>query len=249
MNRLSLLIIALFLLVSTQAQQSAAIPPFIFPELDQALIQLWLPADAEDQQAVEKAYAVLAEQWVHTREEVSNFPQDAYNPYLLVGTVDALLVHLEEAVKRPDFFEQKAIIDAIQWEFQTIREFHRQSYYPLDLWWEVQAVFVEIHDATNDPKLALLEWQELECLFDEMVCLLHDYEIRAEEHLTRYAPAVDEDAHKAAMNRAYECIESYQEALTFGYQDQLVWPCDQIAEALRTVLQCYLPQEKDRIVQ
>ena len=224
-------------------------PPFILPELDQALIRVWLAADAEQQPALQAAYLHLNAQWQECRDEITEFPLDTHNPYLLTGTIDGHFAHLAQAQQQVDYPEAKAIVEAIQWEFQTVRESHYQDFYPLDMWWDVNAVFTEIHDATHDPRLGLLEWQELECLFDELVCLLHDYEIRAEEFITQYAPQVDEDTHKAAMNRAYECIASYQEALMFGYQQQLEWPCDQLAGALREILRCYLPISTQSIVQ
>ncbi len=248
MIRLSILISLIGLLFSPRALASE-IPPFVFPQLDQALIKVWLAADENDEKALSANYRHFVNQWEQSRTDIAEYPLRSYNPYLLIGTLDGLIDHLDLAQQLPDFEEAKAIVDAFQWEFQTVREFHYQDYYPLDLWWDINAVFAEISDATHDPKLGLLEWQELECLFDEMVCLLHDYEARAEEHLTQYAPQVDEDAHKAAMNQIYECIASYQEALTFGYQQDLVWPCDQIAGALRDILRCYVPADTESLVQ
>lgn len=244
MTRFLLILFAAFLW-ATPKVSAEEIPPFIFPELDQSLVQVWLAADNEDAEQLTASYHLLLEQWQDSRSEIADFPLTAYNPYLLVGALDALLIHLDEAQRKSDFEEARAIVDAFQWEFQTVREFHRQNYYPLDLWWDLHAAFEEIHEATDDPRLALLEWQELECMFDEMVCLLHDYENRAEEHLTQYAPQVDEDTHKAAMNQIYECIAAYQEALTFGYQEDLVWPCDQIAGALQDILGCYVPTSEN----
>lgn len=245
----SALIIGLIGLFLSPQLKASELPPFVFPELDQSLIMVWLAADAENQESLETAYRLLNEQWEMDKSEIAEYPLRSYNPYLLIGTLDALMTHLELAQRLPDFQEAKAIVDAFQWEFQTVREFHYQDFYPLDLWWDLNAIFTEISTATHDPRLGLLEWQELECLFDEMVCLLHDYEARAEEHLTQYAPQVDEDTHKAAMNQIYECIASYQEALTFGYQQDLQWPCDQIADALREILRCYVPGDTESIVQ
>ena len=124
-------------------------------------------------------------------------------------------------------------------EFQIIRAYHRQYNYPLDAWWDMYLVYQDIHFATDDPQLGLLDWQEMECLFEELNCLVFEYEIRAEENLTQFAPNVDEDAHKDAMNRIYVCINDFQEALKSGYQDQLVWPCDQIEASLKDILACY----------
>ena len=238
-----LVILACITLLSSSLRVNASeVPPFIFPELDQALIQVWLAAEAEDANALAFHYTALNNQWQDARTEISEFPLTAYNPYLFVGTLDALLGHLNKAQIKLDYLEVGDIVNAIQREFQIVRQFHHQDYYPLDLWWDVQAIFAEIHSATDDPKLGLLEWQELECLFDEMICVLHDYEQRAEENITLYAPQVDEDTHKAAMNQVYECIASYQEALMEGYQQDLVWPCDQINAALTDILKCYLPK-------
>lgn len=248
MIRLSIGLFFVAILLSPRVHAND-IPPFVFPELDRALIQVWLAADQKDQSSLEANYSLLVEQWGQNRAEIAEYPLASYNPYLLIGTLDGLLSHLDLARSLPDFEEAKAIVDAFQWEFQTVREFHYQDYYPLDLWWDINAIFTEISDATHDPRLGLLEWQELECLFDEMVCLLHDYEARAEEHLTQYAPQVDEDKHKAAMNQIYECVAEYQEALTFGYQQDLVWPCDQIAGALRDILRCYVPAATPNVVQ
>lgn len=238
-----LVILACITLLSSSFQANASeVPPFIFPELDQALIQVWLAAHTEDANALSLNHDELITQWEEARTEIGEFPLSAYNPYLFIGTLDALVGHLNKAQAQVDYPEVMAIVDAIQREFQIVREFHHQDYYPLDLWWDVQAIFTEIHSATNDPKLGLLEWQELECLFDEMICVLHDYEQRAEENLTNYAPQVDEDSHKAAMNQIYECVGFYQEALMEGYQQNLVWPCDQIKVALTDILKCYLPK-------
>lgn len=242
MNRLLLLVlISLFFL---NQERTEDIPPFIFPELDQAVISLWLAADEQSASAVESARENLLLEWQDKREEINDFPITAYNPYLLTGTLDAMIKEIPKAQKHNDYEEIKALADRFSWEFQTIREFHRQNFYPLDIWWEVQAVFEEVHYATHDPQLALLEWQELECLFDEMVCLLVDYEDRAENYLTQYVPAVDEDAHKAAVNQVYQCISDYQSALASGYQEQLIWPCDQLKDGLKTILKCYLTQEE-----
>ncbi|MEL6655935.1 MAG: hypothetical protein AAFP77_07570 [Bacteroidota bacterium] len=235
-----LVILVCIVLLSSSNLSTNEVPPFIFPKLDQALIQVWLSANAQDAQTLSLHYETLLQQWQTSRTEIGDFPLQAYNPYLFIGTVDALVGHLDQAQNQSDFLEIQDIINAIQREFQIARQFHRQDYYPLDLWWDVQSIFTEIHSATNDPKLGLLEWQELECLFDEMVCVLHDYEQRAEAHMTIYAPQVDEDKHKAAMNEIYECIASYQKALMDGYQENLVWPCDQIKVALTDILRCYL---------
>ena len=242
-----LVILVCIALLSSSKLGANEVPPFVFPEFDQALIRVWLSADSEEPQLISTQTASLKEQWQDTRTEIGEFPLTVYNPYLFIGTIDALLEHLDQAQAQLDFAEVKDIISAMQREFLIVRQFHHQDYYPLDLWWDVQFVFAEVQSATNDPKLGLLEWQELECLFDEMVCLLHDYEQRAEEHLTVYAPQVDEDAHKTAMNQIYECIASYQEALMEGYQQNLVWPCDQISAALLDILKCYLPQSKESV--
>lgn len=222
-------------------KNTAEIPPFIFPELDQAAAQLWLAADERSAAATNIALNQLSQEWKRSRTEVLDFPMTAYNPYLLVGTLDQMVKEMSKAQSREEYVELMVLTDRFLWEFQTIREFHRQNFYPLDLWWEVQAIFQEVHAATDDPQLGLLEWQELECLFDEMVCHLVDYENRAEMYLTQYAPEVDEDAHKAAMNQIYQCINDYQTALASGYQERLIWPCDQLKYSLNDVLRCYLP--------
>lgn len=220
------------------------IPPFIFPELDQAVASLWLAASEQSNEGIAKAGKHLQEVWQASREDIVDFPITEYNPYLLVGVLDAMMHDLEKAQQKSDYAELLALGDRFLWEFQSIREFHRQHFYPLDYWWKVQSVFQEIHAATHDPQLALLEWQELECLFDEMVCLLVDYEDHAESYLTQYVPNVDEDAHKEAMNQVYQCINDYRTALTSGYQEELVWPCDQLEEGLKTILRCYLTKEQ-----
>jgi len=235
---LVLLFIGLFF---CNQKNSADLPPFIFPELDQASAQLWLAADEKSPEMVDIALDYLAQEWQQSREEVLDFPITAYNPYLLVGTLDRIVKEMDKAQSREDYGELMELCDHFLWEFQTIREFHRQNFYPMDLWWEVQAIFQEVHAATDDPQLGLLEWQELECLFDEMVCHLVDYENRAETYLTLYAPEVDEDAHKAAMNQVYQCINDYQTALASGYQERLIWPCDQLKGSLKDILRCYLP--------
>ena len=235
---LVLLFIGLFF---CNQKNSADLPPFIFPELYQAGAQLWLAADEKSPEMVDIALDHLAQEWQQSREEVLDFPITAYNPYLLVGTLDRIVKEMDKAQSREDYTELMELCDHFLWEFQTIREFHRQNFYPMDLWWEVQAIFQEVHAATDDPQLGLLEWQELECLFDEMVCHLVDYENRAETYLTLYAPEVDEDAHKAAMNQVYQCINDYQTALASGYQERLVWPCDQLKGSLKDILRCYLP--------
>ena len=239
MNRF--LIIVLISLFFLNQKDPSTIPPFIFPEIDQAAAILWLAADEQSPQAVKMARKNLAEEWLQSREEVLDFPITAYNPYLLTGTLDRMIQEMGKAEGRKDYSELMELSDRFLWEFQTIREFHRQYFYPLDLWWEVQAIFQEVHAATDDPQLGLLEWQELECLFDEMVCHLVDYENRAENYLTQFAPEVDEDAHKDAMNQVYQCINDYQVALASGYQEQLIWPCDQLKDGLKAVLRCYLP--------
>ncbi|WP_367389247.1 hypothetical protein [Lewinella sp. LCG006] len=233
-----ILLLSLFFL---NQKNTAEIPPFIFPELDQAAAQLWLAADERSAAATNIALNQLSQEWKRSRTEVLDFPMTAYNPYLLVGTLDQMVKEMSKAQSREEYVELMVLTDRFLWEFQTIREFHRQNFYPLDLWWEVQAIFQEVHAATDDPQLGLLEWQELECLFDEMVCHLVDYENRAETYLTQYAPEVDEDAHKAAMNQVYQCINDYQTALASGYQERLIWPCDQLKYSLNDVLRCYLP--------
>lgn len=233
-----ILLLSLFFL---NQKNTAEIPPFIFPELDQAAAQLWLAADERSAAATNIALNQLSQEWKRSRTEVLDFPMTAYNPYLLVGTLDQMVKEMSKAQSREEYVELMVLTDRFLWEFQTIREFHRQNFYPLDLWWEVQAIFQEVHAATDDPQLGLLEWQELECLFDEMVCHLVDYENRAEMYLTQYAPEVDEDAHKAAMNQIYQCINDYQTALASGYQERLIWPCDQLKYSLNDVLRCYLP--------
>jgi hypothetical protein len=235
-----LLLISLFFL---NQKNRVEIPPFIFPELDQAAAQLWLAADERSPKAVNTALEKLAQEWRQSRQEVLDFPITAYNPYLLVGTLDRMIKEMSKAQGREDYSELMELSDRFLWEFQTIREFHRQYFYPMDLWWEVQAIFQEVHAATDDPQLGLLEWQELECLFDEMVCHLVDYENRAESYLTQYAPDVDEDAHKTAMNQVYQCINDYQTALASGYQERLIWPCDQLEGSLKDILRCYLPDD------
>lgn len=233
-----------FLMISLfffSQKNTAEIPPFIFPELDQAASRLWLAADEQSPEAVSIALTQLTQEWQKSRGEVLDFPITAYNPYLLVGTLDRMVKEMSKAKSRDDYSELMELSDRYLWEFQTIREFHRQYFYPLDLWWEVQSIFQEVHTATDDPQLGLLEWQELECLFDEMVCHLADYENRAETYLTQFAPDVDEDAHKAAMNQVYQCISDYQTALASGYQERLIWPCDQLKGSLNDILRCYLP--------
>ncbi|MGH1437265.1 MAG: hypothetical protein ACRBG0_22690 [Lewinella sp.] len=237
------LIIVLISLFFLNQEEHSTIPPFIFPELDQAASLLWLAAEEQSPEAVKIARQNLAQEWQQNRDEVLDFPITAYNPYLLAGTLDGMIQEMSKAEARKDYSELLELSDRFLWEFQTIREFHRQNFYPLDLWWEVQAIFQEVHAATDDPQLGLLEWQELECLFDEMVCHLADYENRAENYLTQFAPEVDEDAHKAAMNQVYQCIGDYQSALASGYQERLTWPCDQLNDGLKAVLRCYLPTD------
>ena len=125
-----------------------------------------------------------------------------------------------------------------------MRAFHRQYEYPLDDLWKVRTIYAEIAYATHDPQLGLLEWQELECLFDELVCRLNEYQEKAEDYLTLYATQVDEDTHKAAMIQMFNCIDSYQEALQDAYRDKLVWPCNEMGEALEMLFRCYAGTEE-----
>jgi hypothetical protein len=236
-SKMGLLLFMVLFLFNQQSHRN--IPPFIFPELDQSVVSLWLAATANDPAQTRVQLNEVKRQWRIQRADVEAFPLTAYNPYLLVGTLDALLAQMQRAQAAPDYDELAGLSYHFLWEFKTIRAFHRQNYYPLDAWWDVYNLHQEISFATHDPELGLLEWQELECLFDELVCLLQEYEAKAEANLTRYAPTVDEDAHKDAMNRIYVCINDYQQALTTGYRNRLLTPCDEITEGLKLILTCY----------
>jgi|GEM_PF-4455929 len=231
-----LLLLALFL---SNQQSPQHIPPFIFPELDQPVVSLWLAATANDSAQTRAQLKEVKRQWQIHKADVEDFPLTVCNPYLIGGTIDALLVQMQRAQAVPDYDELTGLSYHFLWEFKTVRAFHRQNYYPLDAWWDVYNLHQEISFATHDPELGLLEWQELECMFDEFVCLLEEYEAKAEANLTRYAPRVDEDAHKDAMNRIYVCINDYKQALTTGYRDRLLTPCEEIAAGLKLILTCY----------
>jgi hypothetical protein len=215
------------------------LPPFVFPELDQSLVQLWLAAEDRSTADCQTALAEVKVIWEDTKPIIADFPIRAYNPALLINTLDAVLVDMEKAAAQPDLDELAGLSYHFLWEFTVVRAFHRQYDYPLDALWKVRTIYTEIAYATNDPKLGLLEWQELECLFDELVCRLNEYQDKAEANMTLYAPQVDEDRHKAAMIQMFNCIDSYQEALRAGYRENLVWPCNEMGEALRQLFYCY----------
>lgn len=215
------------------------IPPFIFADLDRVAVSLWLAAEAKDLNQAKALVAELEASWHNRRPKVEAFLENANAPIKLLPMVDNMLPYFDRTLAKRDYPELSRLSARFMREFRFTRSYYRQYDYPLDAFWNAYPVFLEIDFATNDAALGLFEWQELECLFDEFSCMINDYEQLAEAHLTVYAPQVDEDAHKAAMNRIYECIADYKDALSTGYREELVWPCNQIGESLLAILSCY----------
>ena len=230
------LVVSLLFLNQNRRQ---AVQPFVFAQLDQAAVSLWLAAQRADLDQATALITHLETTWLEQRPEVETFLENTYAPLKLLPMVDYVIDNFDAARERKEFSTILGLSERFMREFRFMRNYHRQYDYPLDAFWKAYPVFLEIDYATNDAALGLFEWQELECLFDEFSCMITDYEQLAEAHLTNYAPQVDEDAHKAAMIKIYECIADYRTALSTGYRQQLVWPCNQIGESLLAILSCY----------
>lgn len=234
-----LLFVALCFSLNCSVADSQSLPPFVFPELDQAAVGLWLAANDAHEVHCNEYLLQMEEWWEATRPVVADFPITAYNPAHLVSTLDEVLLDVRSAVKHPDYEEVAGLTYHFMWEFSIVRSFHRQQEYPLDALWEISRMYQEIAYAIHDPQLGLLEWQELTCMFDEFRCRLDDYEQRAEAYLTLYCPQVDEDAHKSTMLRMYTCVDTFAEELENAFRPDLVWPCDDMGMALQGLFQLY----------
>lgn len=231
----------LLLLCSTcwLGSTTSAVPQFIYTDIDQAAVSVWLAAQRGNSNQIPTYVSALERRWRANRADVVKH-LDAYgDPIQLTKMVERSVAEIAKAAEKEDFADLQHYSQRLLWDFGIIRAYHRHDFYPLDHFWPMYLSYVELKAITEDPMLELLEWQELACILEDLTCMVNSYEQVAEENLTRYAPLVDEDAHKQVVNQLYECISNYQDALRTGYQSNLQWPCDQMGESLLTLLSCY----------
>lgn len=211
----------------------------IYPELDKALLSLWLHSGDGDSASCQADAKIISEEWTSVRKELLETKIEHLNIRDFVNSVESYLLSLDDCVQMKDYSCLRSISYHLLYEFRSLRQCFFVTEYPLDNLWEAMDRYLDIRKTINDRMFDLKEWFEFEDDINDFICKWEYYDLIHIKEIQMYYPGIDRMAHNTAKEEANSCIFTLLKSLESGFQSDFVLPCDALGEAFDKLLSMY----------
>ena len=228
-NILFTLAFALIQWINIYAQTN--IEEFVFPELDAALVSIWI-SDENGNINTNQAIDDVTDQWHSIKPKILNLEIKHFNNQDFINDIENLIKELQLNIENKNASHIKSYSYHLLWEFRALRQCFLSVEYPLDILFDVYDHHEKISWIVNDKLMGLTEWYEFEDIIQDYMCAWGEYTLINKNALLKYNPHINIPLHNRLKENLEECNYALMVAVDGGYQDNFILPCNKIEEAL-----------------
>ena len=236
---ITILIFSHFLNVQLLSAQES----FIFVELDQKTILLWL--DCQDPNInLEQRFDDLQGAWFGARKKIRNTSISHFDNEGFIEDQELRLRAIQRAVqlnKRTTIRDELMIL---LHEFREVRTCFTTSEYLLDDIMDTYITYLELSEIVHDPMMGLYEWSEFIWLIDQVKCKVETVETQLVSDSDQYA---NRRGMKSAIDKVNYCLKVLDESVQTAYQPNFELPCDETGDALIELIREFATNTKYRL--
>lgn len=215
--------------------------PFIIPELDQAALNLRSASLNGQQSHIRDAFISLRQIWQDQGLSILNAN------LLNNGAIDDIrscqndrLKRIEDAINQGKMDQVFQVTEAFIDEMVQLRAAYEDAY-AFDELWEYKSKYDRLNKIIHDQMLDLLEWNEIDMLYDQLDCSWQKYELLYQDLLPVYYPNFDVARQKSIFVEMQTCLDRLRQALDSGFRPDFIVPCDDIGSLIEENLELFLP--------
>ncbi|NNE27951.1 MAG: hypothetical protein HKN09_13990 [Saprospiraceae bacterium] len=212
---------------------------FIYPDIDQAFLKIWLGANNVKSSELSIYMDEAGHVWKRRKKDVVNADIEHFDLNLLTVDLDQLLQLMENQLNKGNINQVKSYAYHFMWEFRSIRQCSFIETYPLDLLWDAHDLYQEINYTIDDPMFGLREWSDFENLVNDFMCAFENYDLMHINQITEWYPGIDVKQHKSSKDKVSECLYNLLLSFESGFQPDYKLPCDELGFALESLFQSY----------
>lgn len=235
--------IALFFFLCSGVHHIDAQNGFIFLELDQKTIDLWL--DSQDTNTdLEESFEDVQKEWFTARKKIEKLSILHFDNEGFIEDQELRLRGIENAIKKDnrEVVENESMI--LLNDFKEVRTCFTNSSYLLDDIMETYKTYLELSEIVHDPMMGLYEWSEFIWLIDQVKCKVEIVELQLGSDSDQYANI---RGMKSAIEKVNYCLKLLDESVQTAFQPNFELPCDETGDALLELINQFAITTKYRL--
>ena len=239
MNYLNVLFISTLLLGKVSIAQTQH-EIYIFPTLDQSVLELWSAAKNENIKECTELLSEVKLNWLQVSNEMCVYETSKESIDLFVKRVDDIIETLTKArfLKSYNYIELYSL--RILFEFKDLRRQNELHYYSLDHLLDIYYQHYKIQKAANDPMLDLMEWTEFEHEIEVLKKAIDNYSLSCLSEALYLCDTGLNEENEIQLEIVKTCLNTLIESLKHSNQDETIIPCEDLGYAIDNLLHLYI---------
>jgi hypothetical protein len=209
---------------------------FVFIDLDAKLIDLWTQAKSGKSQNIQKIFDDVKTTWTNTKSYIKSNQIEHFDNKPFIKSQDALLPHLEAAIRSVDLSNVEFYTYHFIWEFREMRSCFTYDEYTFDQLWETYDAHQQMSYILGDQMMGLYEWNEFIIYYGKFK---KEFDLYKQMVNSSMVEGIDFAKFKKGILKAEECIAEFEIALKSAFRPDFELPCNQIEAALIDLFKLY----------
>ena len=229
--------ITIILLICVGQVRSQSDYSFVFKDLDNNLLQLWLNEDADQTVRTDLLNGVMRS-WESAEKEIARVSILHFDQQGFISDQQKRLNFIQEAILKN---ERKSVVKAqkelyiLLSEFSEVRLCFTNDVYSLDRLIAGYDAYLEVHGIIHDQMMGIYEWTEFIWYVDQLKCRVEEIELSM--NLTDPSPSFTKVA--SALAKLQTCLKTLDESLGDAYRPDFEVPCNELQIAFEELFSAY----------
>ncbi len=232
---MKILLATLIFLTSTAVQSQSN--PLMYVDLDREVLRMRQSAMEQNAEDVASCLQNVTSMWKEYSAllDIHLAPERAFE---VINCQEDRLFVMKRLLDGERFHTLAGVCEVFMTELVSLRDTYENSY-PLDHLWKTKLFYDDLRNIVNDPLLELLEWNEIDRLYEKLNCSWQEYEMLFQDLIPFYFPDINQEKQRALFDSMAQCFERLRKALDTGYRPDFILPCDEIGHNIDENLKMY----------
>lgn len=237
MVKYSIIFLSILLSHSTFAQSYHA--QFVYPEMDQTVISLWM---SEDEHALDKESSVqnIADKWTTIREDIATSNIAHFDKMGFIEDQDIRIASMHKLMAQSKYTKAREEAYVLLSQFREVRQCFTQDDYILDYILDAFDGYIEVHKIIHDEMMGLYEWREFVWFVDKLKISVADLET----HLTLSRVEPYHNTLIPSIDKLKGCLNTLDESLGDAYRPDFELPCNELGTSFKELIRAYNHQNE-----
>ena len=212
----------------------AEISEFVFPEMDQAVIDLWL-YEGEDMNEALSLLEGVSEEWGVARKNIMELSIAHLDKKGFIEDQDRRIQIIKRLIAKTRLSKARQEAFVLLSEFKDVRECFTNDDYVLDYLISTYNVYLSVHKIIHDEMMGLYEWREFIWYVDHL-----KIEVASLEGQLKKSQLDGNDNEMiTSLEKLKVCLTTLDESLGDAYRPDFELPCNELYDAIKELFQAY----------